>query len=132
MEQCPQLRNRSLVWVCIQNANRTRDFHLGKTFLPSILNTIQFLIFQGEFFVTRLVRSLPQECTGWPQIPLLKTQVSNLLLQRAGFSRYWTTQSIVDKILLRPFCFLYTIHDFDFTSFPRNKQVYHKSPRTSL
>ena len=72
MEQCPQLRNRSLAWVRIKNANRTRNFRLGKTFLPSILNTIQTLIFQGEFFVTRLVRSLPQEYTGWPQIPLLK------------------------------------------------------------
>ena len=38
MEQCPQLQNCSLAWVCIKNANRTRDFHLGKTFLPSILN----------------------------------------------------------------------------------------------
>ena len=73
MEQCPQLWNRSLAWVHIKNANRARDFRLGKTFLPSISNTIQTLIFQGEFPVMKLVRSFPQEYTGWPQIPLLKT-----------------------------------------------------------
>ena len=73
MEQCMQLRNQSLVWVRIKNANRTRDFRLGKTFFPSTFkNTIQKLIFQGKFFVTRLVRNLPQEYTSWPQIPLLK------------------------------------------------------------